>query len=63
MHQAAEDTCEAPVRSVADAVRGWPSTDLGLLVVLLKRILDERADHHRTGGGVLEELKRHENRG
>jgi hypothetical protein len=43
-------------KTLAAAIRKWPTADLAELLLLVKSQLDKRADHHAKGGGVEAEL-------
>jgi hypothetical protein len=45
-------------KTLAQAIKRWPTADLAELFLLVKVQLDKRADHHAEGGGVEAELKR-----
>jgi hypothetical protein len=45
-------------KTLAAAIRKWPTGDLAELLILVKVQLDKRADHHAQGGGIEDELKR-----
>jgi len=45
-------------KTLAAAIRKWPTGDLAELLILVKTQLDKRADHHAQGGGIEEAIAR-----
>jgi hypothetical protein len=39
-------------KTLATAIKRWPTADLAELLLLVKVQLDKRAEHHAEGGGV-----------
>jgi hypothetical protein len=45
-------------KTLAQAIKRWPTADLAELLLLVKCQLDKRAEHHSEGGGVEAEVAR-----
>jgi hypothetical protein len=45
-------------KTLATAIKRWPTADLAELLLLVKVQLDRRAEHHAEGGGVEAEIKK-----
>lgn len=45
-------------KTLAAAIKKWPTADLAELLLLVKVQLDKRAKHHAEGGGVSEAIRR-----
>jgi hypothetical protein len=45
-------------KTLAQAIKRWPTADLAELFLLVKVQLDKRADHHAEGGGIEEAIAR-----
>lgn len=45
-------------KTLAQAIKRWPTADLAELFLLVKVQLDKRADQHRKGGGIEAEVAR-----
>ena len=43
-------------KTLAQAIKRWPTADLAELFLLVKGQLDKRAVHHAEGGGVQAEV-------
>ena len=43
-------------KTLAQAIKRWPTADLAELLLLVKVQLDRRAIHHAEGGGVEAEV-------
>jgi hypothetical protein len=43
-------------KTLAQAIKRWPTADLAELLLLVKVQLDKRAEHHAKGGGVEAEV-------
>ena len=43
-------------KTLATAIKRWPTADLAELFLLVKGQLDKRAVHHAEGGGVEAEV-------
>jgi hypothetical protein len=43
-------------KTLAAAIKRWPTADLAELLLLVKVQLDKRAEHHAEGGGVQAEV-------
>lgn len=43
-------------KTLATAIRKWPTGDLAELFLLVKVQLDKRAAHHAQGGGIQDEV-------
>ena len=43
-------------KTLAAAIKRWPTADLAELLLLVKVQLDKRAAHHAEGGGVEAEV-------
>jgi hypothetical protein len=43
-------------KTLATAIKKWPTADLAELFLLVKCQLDKRAAHHAEGGGVQAEV-------
>ena len=43
-------------KTLAAAIKRWPTADLAELLLLVKVQLDKRAAHHAEGGGVQAEV-------
>jgi hypothetical protein len=43
-------------KTLATAIKRWPTADLAELLLLVKGQLDKRAVHHAEGGGVEAEV-------
>jgi hypothetical protein len=43
-------------KTLAQAIKKWPTADLAELLLLVKVQLDRRAEHHAKGGGVEAEV-------
>ena len=43
-------------KTLAQAIKRWPTADLAELFLLVKGQLDKRAEHHAKGGGVEAEV-------
>jgi len=43
-------------KTLAQAIKRWPTADLAELFLLVKLQLDKRAAHHSEGGGVQAEV-------
>lgn len=43
-------------KTLAQAIKRWPTADLAELLLLVKVQLDKRAAHHAEGGGVQAEV-------
>jgi hypothetical protein len=50
-----EDLAMVP-KTLATAIKKWPTADLAELFLLVKCQLDKRAAHHAEGGGVQAEV-------
>jgi hypothetical protein len=46
------------VQSFIRGLSRWPTADLAQLLLAIKGILDQRAEHHGQGGGVEAEVAR-----
>lgn len=44
------------IKTLAQAIKKWPTADLAELLLLVKVQLDNRAAHHAKGGGVEAEV-------
>ena len=45
-------------KTLATAIKRWPTADLAELLLLVKLQLDKRAAHHSEGGGIQAEVKK-----
>jgi hypothetical protein len=45
-------------KTLAAAIRKWPTADLAELFLLVRCQLEKRADHHAKGGGIEAEVAR-----
>ena len=43
-------------KTLAQAIKRWPTADLAELLLLVKLQLDKRAAHHSEGGGIEAEV-------
>jgi ADP-heptose:LPS heptosyltransferase len=43
-------------KTLAQAIKRWPTADLAELLLLVKVQLDKRAAHHAKGGGIEAEV-------
>ena len=43
-------------KTLAQAIKRWPTADLAELLLLVKLQLDKRASHHSEGGGIEAEV-------
>lgn len=43
-------------KTLATAIKRWPTADLAELLLLVKLQLDKRAAHHSEGGGIEAEV-------